>query len=192
MLRACPVDETRALGAGARGERDHRRRPRPPRLRRPRSRGAFLAGEQAPHDPFLLGDMREAVERIRARDRARRAHLRSRRLRRRRHLRHRAGGVDAARSRCGRRLAPAEQVRGGLRRLGRDDRAARARTASVSSSPSTVGSRPSRRSPTPRRWGSTSSSRITTGPARRCPTAPSSQRGRRSIRSRSSAARASC
>jgi single-stranded-DNA-specific exonuclease len=27
---------------------------------------AFLAGEQPPHDPFLLGDMREACERIRA------------------------------------------------------------------------------------------------------------------------------
>ena len=27
---------------------------------------AFLEGERAPHDPFLLGDMREAVARIRA------------------------------------------------------------------------------------------------------------------------------
>src|SRR5947207_14008565 len=27
---------------------------------------AFLAGDQPPHDPFLLGDMRSACERIRA------------------------------------------------------------------------------------------------------------------------------
>ena len=32
----------------------------------PASAGAFLAGEMAPHDPFLLGDMRVACERIRA------------------------------------------------------------------------------------------------------------------------------
>src|ERR687887_859174 len=32
----------------------------------PREARAFLAGEQPLHDPFLLGDMREAVERIRA------------------------------------------------------------------------------------------------------------------------------
>jgi single-stranded-DNA-specific exonuclease len=32
----------------------------------PASAAAFLAGELPPHDPFLLGDMREACERIRA------------------------------------------------------------------------------------------------------------------------------
>jgi single-stranded-DNA-specific exonuclease len=32
----------------------------------PAAAQAFLAGEQPPHDPFLLGDMREACERIRA------------------------------------------------------------------------------------------------------------------------------
>jgi len=32
----------------------------------PESAGAFLAGERPPHDPFLLGDMRLACERIRA------------------------------------------------------------------------------------------------------------------------------
>ena len=54
--------------------------------------------------------------------RSRRADLRPRRLRRRRNLRHRARdpGVERAQRRC--RLASPEQVRGGLRRLGRDDR----------------------------------------------------------------------
>ena len=42
------------------------------------------------HDPFLLGDMAAAVERIRAAVDARQADLRPRRLRRRRHLRDRA------------------------------------------------------------------------------------------------------
>src|SRR5437660_8902135 len=32
----------------------------------PREARAFLAGEQPPHDPFRLGQMREAVERIRS------------------------------------------------------------------------------------------------------------------------------
>ena len=32
----------------------------------PESARAFLEGEQPPHDPFLLGDMRAACERIRA------------------------------------------------------------------------------------------------------------------------------
>ena len=53
------------------------------------------------------------------RDRRRQADLRPRRLRRRRHLRHRARRPDAARARRRRRLAPAEPLRGGLRRLGR-------------------------------------------------------------------------
>ncbi len=65
-LRACSVDEARklaeALGvseitAGVlvrRGYAD------------PALAAAFLAGEGPPHDPFLLGDMRDAVDRIRA------------------------------------------------------------------------------------------------------------------------------
>ena len=53
------------------------------------------------------------------------AHLRARRLRRRRHLRDRAGDPDAPRARRGGRVAPPEPLRGGLRRLGHDDRAAR-------------------------------------------------------------------
>ena len=65
-LRACSVDEAHALArelgvseitAGVlvrRGYAD------------PALAAAFLAGEQPPHDPFLLGDMRAAVERIRA------------------------------------------------------------------------------------------------------------------------------
>jgi single-stranded-DNA-specific exonuclease len=65
LLRACSVDEARALArelgvseitAGVlvrRGYAD------------PAQAAAFLAGEQPPHDPFLLGNMREAVERIR-------------------------------------------------------------------------------------------------------------------------------
>jgi len=66
MLRACSADEARelaeALGvseitAGVlvrRGYAD------------PARAASFLAGEGPPHDPFLLGDMRDAVDRIRA------------------------------------------------------------------------------------------------------------------------------
>ena len=57
------------------------------------------------------------------------------------------------RARRGRRLAPAEQVRGGLRRLARHARPARGRRRRARSSPSTAGSRPSRRSPRRRRRG---------------------------------------
>jgi len=65
-LRACPVEETRRLvrelgvseiTAGVlvrRGYAD------------PALAAAFLAGEQSPHDPSLLGDMSAAVERIRS------------------------------------------------------------------------------------------------------------------------------
>jgi single-stranded-DNA-specific exonuclease len=65
-LRPCPVEETRTLArelgvseitAGVlvrRGYAD------------PALAAAFLAREQAPHDPFRLGDMAAAVERIRA------------------------------------------------------------------------------------------------------------------------------
>src|ERR1043165_4310254 len=64
-LRPCPVEEARDLArelavseitAGVlvrRGYAD------------PTAAAAFLAGEQPPHDPFLLGDMAAAVERIR-------------------------------------------------------------------------------------------------------------------------------
>jgi single-stranded-DNA-specific exonuclease len=64
-LRPCPVEEARRLArelgvseitAGVlvrRGYAD------------PTAAAAFLAGEQPPHDPFLLGDMAAAVERIR-------------------------------------------------------------------------------------------------------------------------------
>ena len=71
--------------------------------------------------------MAVAVERIRARGRRGQAHLRPRRLRRRRHLRDRARRPLPSRARRRRRLAPAEPVRGGLRRLARDARAARGR-----------------------------------------------------------------
>ena len=65
-LRPCPVEEARSLArelgvseitAGVlvrRGYAD------------PATAAAFLAGEQPPHDPFLLGDMAAAVERIRS------------------------------------------------------------------------------------------------------------------------------
>jgi hypothetical protein len=64
MLRACSVDEVGALAqtlgvseitAGVlvrRGYAD------------PALAASFLAGELPPHDPFLLGDMRQAVELI--------------------------------------------------------------------------------------------------------------------------------
>ena len=61
--------------------------------------------------------MAVAVERIRAADRERHADLRPRRLRRRRHLRDGARRPLPARARRRRRLAPAEPLRGGLRRL---------------------------------------------------------------------------
>ena len=64
---------------------------------------AFLDGALPGHDPFLLGDMREAVERDPRRGRGGRADLRARRLRRRRHLRDGARGAAAARARRRRR-----------------------------------------------------------------------------------------
>ena len=86
---------------------------------------AFLEPEGIPHDPLLLGDMAAAVARIRARPSsgesgsactATTTSTASARPRSR---------PDAARARRRRRLAPAEPVRGGLRRLHDDDRAAR-------------------------------------------------------------------
>jgi single-stranded-DNA-specific exonuclease len=65
-LRACPVEEARTLArelgvseitAGVLVRRGHAD---------PTLAAAFLAGEQPLHDPFLLGDMTGAVERIRA------------------------------------------------------------------------------------------------------------------------------
>src|SRR5262249_50879377 len=64
-LRACSVDEARTLSAALgvseitagvlvrRGYAD------------PALAASFLAAEGQPHDPFLLGDMKEAVDRIR-------------------------------------------------------------------------------------------------------------------------------
>ena len=91
----------------------------------PTAARAFLEPEGITHDPLLLGDMAAAVERIRAAVERGETDLRPRRLRRRRHLRDGARGPDAERARRRRHLAPAEPVRGGLRRLGRDDRAPR-------------------------------------------------------------------
>jgi single-stranded-DNA-specific exonuclease len=64
-LRPCPVDEARGLArelgvseitAGILVRRGYAN---------PALAAAFLAGEQPPHDPFLLGDMAATVERIR-------------------------------------------------------------------------------------------------------------------------------
>ena len=64
-LRPCPVEEARRLArelgvseitAGVLVRRGYADRT---------AAAAFLAGEQPPHDPFLLGDMAAAVERIR-------------------------------------------------------------------------------------------------------------------------------
>ena len=86
-------------------------------------------------------------------DRGRQADLRARRLRRRRHLRDRARRPDAARARRRRRLAPAEPLRGGLRRLAaRRSRGSPTRAAG-SCSRSTAASRPSRRSPSAKALG---------------------------------------
>ena len=66
-IERCDYAEVRALARGARDQRDDgvvlvRRG-----YARPRAAArAFLDGERAPHDPFLLGDMAAAVERIRA------------------------------------------------------------------------------------------------------------------------------
>ena len=88
---------------------------------------AFLDGELAPHDPFLLGDMGLPARRIRA------AVAAGRRI-----CVHGDYDVDgiaattlavllAARARGGRRLAPAEPLRRGLRRAQLDARAPRRR-----------------------------------------------------------------
>ena len=98
MLRACPVEEARALArelgvseitAGVlvrRGYAD------------PADAAAFLAGEQAAARSVSARRHAAGGRADPRRDRSRRADLRARRLRRRRHLRNRAGGADAARS----------------------------------------------------------------------------------------------
>ena len=86
---------------------------------------AFLQPESISHDPLVArghgGGCRAAAHGRRAG----RADLRPRRLRRRRHLRYGARDADVERARSRRRLAPPEPVRGRLRRLHDDDRAAR-------------------------------------------------------------------
>jgi single-stranded-DNA-specific exonuclease len=64
-LRPCPVDEARSL-AQALGVSEITATVLARRgYAEPAAAAAFLAGEQAPHDPFLLGDMAGAVARIR-------------------------------------------------------------------------------------------------------------------------------
>ena len=88
---------------------------------------AFLDGEREPHDPLLLGDMADAVERIRA------AIAAGTRICV--HGDYDVDGICATAlavltlrvARRRRRVAPAEPLRGGLRRLARHARAARRR-----------------------------------------------------------------
>ena len=96
--------------------------------RRPRRRAPlFLEGEQPPHDPFLLGDMEAACERIRA------AIAAGKRICV--HGDYDVDGIAAtalavsppARARRRRRLAPPEPFRRGLRRQPRHARTARRR-----------------------------------------------------------------
>ena len=141
-------------------------------LRDPEEARAFLAGALPGHDPFALGDMRAAVEAIRAAVAARQADLRARRLRRRRHLRDRARGLPAARARRRPCLAPAVALRGGLRAARPDARPARRARGSSSCSPSTAASRRSPRSRRPGGSGSRSSSPTTTVPSERFPDCP--------------------
>ena len=107
---------------GARGERGDGLGPDSARLHR-RGRGARVPRRRAaaarPAAARRHGRRRRADPR---RNRGRHPHLRARGLRRRRHLRHCAGGAHAALARRRRRVAPAEPLRGGLRRLARDPR----------------------------------------------------------------------
>ena len=92
---------------------------------------AFVAGEIEPHDPFLLGDMAVAVDRIRA------AIADGKRICV--HGDYDVDGICATAlavltlrdARRRRRMASAEPLRGGLRRLGRHDLAARRRGCSL-------------------------------------------------------------
>ena len=179
LARELDVSETTASVLVRRGYAD------------PAAARTFLAGEPPGHDPFLLGDMAAACERIRAAVSTRHADLRPRRLRRRRHLRDRARRPRAPRARRRRRLAPAQPLRGRLRRLERDARPAGRERVSASCSPSTAGSPRSTRSPRRKPRVSKSSSPTTIARATSFPTARSSRLDRRTTRSPSSAAPAS-
>ena len=116
--RALRLRRRQRARGGARDRRDHGVDPRPPRLPRRRARRARSSPASSSRTtrscsatwPSRSSGFAAAIA-------ERQAHLRPRRLRRRRHLRHRARRPDAARARRGRRLAPAEPLRGGLRRL---------------------------------------------------------------------------
>ena len=117
--------EVRALMRRARGLGDGRHGARTPWSRRPRRRARLprARGHHArPVPPRRHGRGGRTAARC---GRPWRADLRSRRLRRRRHLRHGACGADAEELGADVVVAPAEQVRGRLRRLRRDGRAAR-------------------------------------------------------------------
>ena len=180
------------LSRGARRQRDDRERPRPPRLRRRGSARAFLEGAAPGHDPFLLGDMREACERIRA------AIAAGKRICV--HGDYDADGICATALAvlvlrelgADVRLAPAEPFRRGLRRAGRDDRRLADEgyglVLTVDCGITAVDEVAEARAARPR------GRRHRPSPAgrARCPTVPSSPRGRPTTRSRSSAGPASC
>ena len=117
--------DVRALTA-ALGVSERSRPARAARARRSRGGRAFLEPEGITHDPFLLGDMAAAVERIRARSSAASGSASTATTTSTGSAPPRSPSCAAgARRRC--RLAPPEPVRGGLRRLRRDDRAPRRR-----------------------------------------------------------------
>ncbi len=126
-IESCAYAEVKSPRGGARGQRDHRGRARQARVPRGRG-GARVRGRRDRAARPLLA--RRHGRRGRAnpsRDRRGEADLRARRLRRGRHLRDCARRPDAARARRRRRLAPAEPLRGGLRRLRRHDLSPRRR-----------------------------------------------------------------
>ena len=158
---------------GARPQRDHGKRARPARLRRPR-RGAGLPGRRAApaRSTACSAHMDAAVEAISA------AIAAGKRI-----CVHGdydvdgicatvARGARPARARRRRRVAPAEPLRRGLRRQRRDARTTRRRKVAGSSSRSTAASPRSRRCAGRASSGSTSSSPITTGPGDELPDCP--------------------